>query len=143
MRTGCVNYPTEGPYMRSGCHRSHRGSSRGIGQISAIRRTYGSHSLQGGQQGKGAFTRSSSWLANAQFRQPQPTGSAAAPQEPQRRFQRHRWSVYRLSHKKPSEAILMRSAGYSGNFFGNGNGSGNGKYMIAFSHGSSVAFVML
>jgi len=51
--------------------------------------------------------------------------------------------AYRTDHKKPSEAILMHSAGYSGNFFGNGNGSGNGKYLIVFSHGSSVAFVML
>jgi hypothetical protein len=54
-------------------------------------------------------------------------------------------AFYRTDYKKPSEAILMRSAGYSDNFFGsgNGNGSGNGKYMISFSHGSSVAFVML
>jgi hypothetical protein len=61
------------------------------------------------------------------------------------RFLSCRRSLYRADYKKPSEAILMRSAGYSDNFFGsgNGNGSGNGKYMISFSHGSSVAFVML
>ena len=65
------------------------------------------------------------------------------------RFLSCRRSLYRADYKKPSEAILMRSAGYSDNFFGSGNGngsgngSGNGKYLIAFSHGSSVAFVML
>jgi hypothetical protein len=40
MRTADVIMTTEGPYMRTGCHRSHRGSSRGIGQISVIRKDY-------------------------------------------------------------------------------------------------------
>ena len=86
MRTADVITTTEGPYMRSGCHRSHRGPSRGIGQISDIRRTYGSHYTTEQPTRERRFHTLFSLAGNVQFRQPQRTLSADAPQQPQSGF---------------------------------------------------------